>query len=123
MCRYRFLAGKVYSRGKSDCGDIDILITRPTDDGKTHAGMAYCVLLPVVLKQQIGIISHLLRDLHAARILTEDLALPEDPNDLEVIYRGLCRLPREGARRRRIDFLTVPWLCRGAALLYYTVGI
>ncbi|KAF8339275.1 DNA polymerase lambda [Amanita rubescens] len=93
-----------FRRGKADCGDIDILITRPTDDGKTHA----------------GVLPHLLRDLHAAKILTEDLALPEDPNDLEAIYRGLCRLPREGARRRRIDFLTVPWQSRGAALLYYT---
>ena len=25
-------------RGKETCGDIDILITRPTDDGKTHIG-------------------------------------------------------------------------------------
>ena len=47
MCRYRFLAVKANSRGKVDCGDIDILITRPTDDGKTHAGMAYCILLPI----------------------------------------------------------------------------
>lgn len=29
------------SRGKADCGDIDILITRPTDDGKTHAGTSH----------------------------------------------------------------------------------
>ncbi|KAF8624035.1 hypothetical protein AX15_006059 [Amanita polypyramis BW_CC] len=93
-----------FRRGKADCGDIDILITRPTDDGKTHS----------------GILSRLLQDLHAARILTEDLALPEDPNDLEAIYHGLCRLPEEGSRRRRIDFLTVPWHSRGAALLYYT---
>ncbi len=28
-----------YRRGKADCGDIDIMITRcPDDDGKTHAG-------------------------------------------------------------------------------------
>ncbi|KAF9458134.1 hypothetical protein BDZ94DRAFT_1201680 [Collybia nuda] len=93
-----------YRRGKADCGDIDIMITRPTDDGKTHQGA-----LP-----------RLLRDLHAAGILTEDLAVPEDPNDLETIYRGLCRIPKDGARRRRIDFLTVPWQSRGAALLYYT---
>ncbi|KAK2460439.1 hypothetical protein APHAL10511_007604 [Amanita phalloides] len=93
-----------FRRGKADCGDIDILVTRPVDDGKTHA----------------GILSKLLRDLHAARILTEDLALPEDPSGLEAIYRGLCRLPKDCARRRRIDFLTVPWQSRGAALLYYT---
>ncbi|KAG6849013.1 hypothetical protein H0H93_011996 [Arthromyces matolae] len=94
-----------YRRGKADCGDIDIMITRPPGDGKTHA----------------GVLPKLLDKLHAAGILTEDLALPEDPHDLEAIYRGLCRLPhREGSRRRRIDFLTVPWASRGAALLYYT---
>ncbi|KAF8056043.1 DNA polymerase lambda [Lyophyllum atratum] len=94
-----------YRRGKADCGDIDILITRPTDDGNTHK----------------GVLSRLLKALHIAGILTEDLALPENPDDLEAIYRGLSRVPgREGARRRRIDFLTVPWHSRGAALLYYT---
>jgi DNA polymerase lambda len=68
------------------------------------------------------VLSRLLGDLHTAGILTEDLALPEDPDDLEATYRGLCRIPKEGARRRRIDFLTVPWQSRGAALLYYTVN-
>lgn len=28
----------VLFRGKMDCGDIDILLTRSTEDGKTHAG-------------------------------------------------------------------------------------
>ncbi|ESK89489.1 dna polymerase lambda [Moniliophthora roreri MCA 2997] len=97
-----------YRRGKADCGDIDILITRPIHDGKTHE----------------GVLSRLLARLRAENILTEDLALPEhDPEegDLEAIYRGLCCLPeKEGARRRRIDFLTVPWKSKGAALLYYT---
>ncbi|PPQ72029.1 hypothetical protein CVT26_006719 [Gymnopilus dilepis] len=94
-----------YRRGKATCGDIDILITRPTDDGLTHR----------------GVLPRLLRELHAAGILTEDLATLDNPNDLEGIYRGLCRLPNEeGSKRRRIDFLTVPWKSRGAALLYYT---
>lgn len=94
-------------RGKADCGDIDILITRPVDDGKTHA----------------GILAPLFRELHAIGILTEDLSVPEDCNDLEAVYHGLCCLPVEGSRRRRIDFLTVPWASKGAALLYYTVGL
>ncbi|KAG6907586.1 hypothetical protein DXG01_008343, partial [Tephrocybe rancida] len=94
-----------YRRGKADCGDIDIMITRPPQDGTTHE----------------GVLPKLLARLHAAGIITEDLALPEDPGDLEAIYRGLCRAPgREGSKRRRIDFLTVPWASRGAALLYYT---
>ncbi|KAJ7800816.1 DNA polymerase lambda [Mycena olivaceomarginata] len=93
-----------FRRGKADCGDIDIMITRCPDDGKTHA----------------GILHHLLKALHEAKIITEDLALPENPFDDEAIYRGLCHLPQFGSRRRRIDFLTVPWKSRGAALLYYT---
>ncbi|KAF9016733.1 Nucleotidyltransferase [Hymenopellis radicata] len=93
-----------YRRGKADCGDIDIMITREPSDGKTHA----------------GILAKLLQKLHDVRILTDDLALPENPWDLEAIYRGLCHLPKDGSRKRRIDFLTVPWKSRGAALLYYT---
>ncbi|PBK99506.1 hypothetical protein ARMGADRAFT_919392 [Armillaria gallica] len=94
-----------YRRGKADCGDIDIMITRcPDDDGKTHA----------------GVLGKLLKKLREADIITEDLAVPENIGDLEAIYRGLCHLPQEGSRQRRIDFLTIPWKSRGAALLYYT---
>ncbi len=63
----------------------------------------------------------LLKKLHEADIITEDLAVPENIRDLEAIYRGLCHLPQKGSRQRRIDFLTIPWKSRGAALLYYTV--
>ncbi|KIK66377.1 hypothetical protein GYMLUDRAFT_193030 [Collybiopsis luxurians FD-317 M1] len=94
-----------YRRGKADCGDIDILITRCPDDGRTHKG---------VLRQLID-------KLHKAGILTEDLALPDYSKPLEAVYHGICRLPNvKGARRRRIDFLTVPWSSKGGALLYYT---
>ncbi|OCH87702.1 hypothetical protein OBBRIDRAFT_837179 [Obba rivulosa] len=92
-----------YRRGKADCGDIDILVTRPTDDGKTHR----------------GVLRRLLSELHVQGVLTEDLCLPDDFNDLELVYRGLCRKDAHSARRR-IDFLTVPYESRGAALLYYT---
>lgn len=93
-----------FRRGKATCGDIDILVTRPTSDGMTHAG-----LLPELLAR-----------LHATKILTEDLALPDDFSALELCYRGLCKLPEPDAKRRRIDILCVPWESRGAALLYYT---
>lgn len=49
-------------RGQADCGDIDILITRPTDDGKSHS----------------GILNHLLEALHDKNIITEDLAVPDE---------------------------------------------
>ncbi|KAG2031986.1 hypothetical protein BDR03DRAFT_874841 [Suillus americanus] len=93
-----------FRRGKATCGDIDIIVTRSTSDGITHAG-----LLPELLAR-----------LHAAKILTEDLALPDDFSALELCYRGLCKRPEPDAKRRRIDILCVPWENRGAALLYYT---
>ena len=68
-----------------------------------------------------GILTRLLPILRKKEIITEDLAIPEDMNSLECVYRGLCRLPQRSSCRRRIDFLTVPWESRGAALLYYTV--
>ncbi|KAJ2931934.1 hypothetical protein H1R20_g5152, partial [Candolleomyces eurysporus] len=73
------------------------------------------------LIKPIGVLPRLLEALHSAGILTEDLAIPDDLYDLEATYRGLCRLPDvPNSKRRRIDFLTVPWKARGAALLYYT---
>ncbi|KAL5498395.1 hypothetical protein ACEPAH_2537 [Sanghuangporus vaninii] len=92
-----------YRRGAETCGDIDILMTRPTDDGKTHR----------------GVLRLLLKELHLQGILTEDLAIPEDFSDLEQTYRGLCRRD-EGSPRRRIDILAVPYHERGGALIYYT---
>lgn len=76
-----------------------------------------------VAHRLVGILPRLLQELHVANILTEDLAVPEDPDDLEAIYRGLCHIPNKDSKRRRIDFLTVPWKSKGAALLYYTVNI
>ncbi|KAJ3556163.1 hypothetical protein NM688_g2180 [Phlebia brevispora] len=92
-----------FRRGKADCGDIDIMITRPTDDGRTHG----------------GVLRYLLHELRKRGIVTEDLCVPEDWDDLELVYRGLCRKD-SGSRRRRIDFLAVPYESRGAARLYYT---
>ncbi|KAI1791356.1 hypothetical protein LXA43DRAFT_1140537 [Ganoderma leucocontextum] len=92
-----------FRRGKSTCGDIDVLITRPIDDSKTHQ----------------GVLRRLLAELHRKGVITEDLCLPDDFDDLELVYRGLCRRDSRSLRRR-IDFLTVPWASRGAALLYYT---
>lgn len=87
-------------RGKADCGDIDILMTRPIDDGKTHAGInlprfnfcshSHCAS---------GILRHLLRELRLADIITDDLALPDSYDSLEATYRGLCR--RDSLSRKR----------------------
>ncbi|KAH9996416.1 hypothetical protein BJV74DRAFT_883693 [Russula compacta] len=100
-----------YRRGKATCGDIDVMITRSTDDGRTHA----------------GILPKLLSALRSAGIVTEDLSLSPDASDnLECTYRGLCIRPTKAGQhkqpriQRRIDILAIPWECRGAALIYYT---
>ena len=95
-----------------------------------------------------GVLRRLLADLHRKGVVTEDLCLPDDFDDLELVYRGLCRRNSRSLRRRigtsalrlhprlncsefraacssRLrsaspDFLTIPWTSRGAALLYYT---
>ncbi|KAH9060656.1 hypothetical protein EDB87DRAFT_1614601 [Lactarius vividus] len=103
-----------YRRGKSTCGDIDIMVTRPPDDGRTHA----------------GILPKLLSALRSAAIITEDLVslAPDATDSLEVTYRGLCVCPSKPGQespsrsqiRRRIDILAIPWESRGAALIYFT---
>lgn len=103
-----------YRRGKSTCGDIDIMVTRPPDDGRTHA----------------GILPKLLSALRSAGIITEDLLslAPDATDSLEVTYRGLCIRPTKPGQespsrsqiRRRIDILAIPWESRGAALIYFT---
>lgn len=75
---------------------------------------------PDPINARTGVLRTLLEQLRAAGVITEDLAVPDDFSDLELVYRGLCKLPGPGAKRRRIDFLCVPWESRGAALLYYT---
>lgn len=47
-----------------------------------------------------GLLKRLLKELHVRRILTEDLAVPDDFNDLEQTYRGLCRRDHTSPRRR-----------------------
>ncbi|QRW26318.1 DNA polymerase beta palm [Rhizoctonia solani] len=72
-------------QGKQTCGDVDILMTRPTNDGKSHRGMLLNKLLPV---------------LHSQQLLSHDLAVPDDENDLEAKYMGLCQLHSDTLMRR-----------------------
>lgn len=92
-----------FRRGKATCGDIDILITRSTADGGSHRGLLR-KLLPI---------------LHARKLVTHDLASPDDENELEAKYMGLCQLHSD-TLMRRIDILTIPYDQWGAALLYFT---
>ncbi|KAF8602211.1 Nucleotidyltransferase, partial [Ceratobasidium sp. AG-I] len=92
-----------FRRGKATCGDIDILITRSTTDGGSHRGLLR-KLLPI---------------LHGRKLVTHDLSSPDDDNELEAKYMGLCQLHSD-TLMRRIDILTIPCDQWGAALLYFT---
>ncbi|KDN44631.1 hypothetical protein RSAG8_05396, partial [Rhizoctonia solani AG-8 WAC10335] len=92
-----------FRRGKPTCGDIDILITRPTSDGGSHRGL----------------LNKLLPMLHSQKLLSHDLAVPDDENELEAKYMGLCQLHSD-TLMRRIDILTIPCEQWGSALLYFT---
>ena len=89
------------NRGKETCGDIDILITRPNDDRRTHAG----VYLPLHNRKTltlaaIGVVQKLLNHLHEYGIITEDLSIPDNWYSLELVYRGLCRKDSDSPHRR-----------------------
>ncbi|BGP38323.1 hypothetical protein JCM10449v2_002254 [Rhodotorula kratochvilovae] len=87
-----------YRRGAESSGDIDLLVTRDPSDGKTHEGM----------------IKRLWRRLSRAGIAQFELSIPDGWDDLD------AKLPREGAKMRRIDVLGVPWDEMPAALIYFT---
>ncbi|BFY98579.1 hypothetical protein BsWGS_01619 [Bradybaena similaris] len=87
-----------YRRGKPTCGDVDVVITHP--DGKSHKG-----------------ISHKLRSkLKESGFLTDDLFVSWD----EKIYWGVCKLPGENRKHRRLDIIVVPYEEYACALMHFT---
>ncbi|XP_065185298.1 DNA polymerase lambda-like [Sycon ciliatum] len=89
-----------YRRGKSTCGDVDILITHP--DGRSHH----------------NIFKPLLEKLHETDFLTDDLVSAEFNGDQQK-YFGVCRLGPDRLHRR-LDIITVPYKELPCALLYFT---
>jgi len=51
-------------------------------------------------KSTLGVLQHLLRQLHEEGILTGDLGTPEDDCALEAKYMGICRRSPEDKMRR-----------------------
>ncbi|XP_075922374.1 DNA polymerase lambda isoform X1 [Petromyzon marinus] len=90
-----------YRRGKSSCGDVDVLVTHP--DGRSHA-----LALPRILAS-----------LHASGFLTDDL-VSHDEGGSQHKYMGVCRLPGPASRHRRLDLIAVPHAEFACALLYFT---
>ncbi|XP_053167172.1 DNA polymerase lambda isoform X3 [Hemicordylus capensis] len=90
-----------FRRGKSTCGDVDILVTHP--NGHSHQ----------------GVFSKLLDSLRQSGFLTDDLVSQED-NGNQKKYLGVCRLLGPGRRHRRLDIIVVPYSEFACALLYFT---
>ncbi|XP_048464991.1 DNA polymerase lambda [Rhincodon typus] len=95
------LACGSYRRGRSTCGDVDVLITHP--DGKSHQ----------------GVFSKILAGLRDTGFLTDDLVSQEESGDQKK-YLGVCRLPGPGHRHRRLDIIVVPYSEFACALMYFT---
>ncbi|XP_009636402.1 DNA polymerase lambda isoform X2 [Egretta garzetta] len=90
-----------YRRGKSTCGDVDVLVTHP--DGQSHR----------------GVFNKLLDSLRRSGFLTDDLVTQEDNGDQKK-YLGVCCLPGPARRHRRLDIIVVPYSEFACALLYFT---
>nr|XP_057947688.1 DNA polymerase lambda [Doryrhamphus excisus] len=90
-----------YRRGKTTCGDVDVLISHP--DGKSHR----------------GVFSKVLQSLHDSGFLTDDLVSHEENGDQKK-YMGVCRLPGPQHRHRRLDIIVVPYKEFACALMYFT---
>lgn len=90
-----------YRRGRAMCGDVDVLITHP--DGKSHEGVL-CKILQI---------------LHESNFLTDDLAVPHDGGSPRK-YMGVCKLPEEGSKHRRLDIFVVPQEEFACSLLAFT---
>jgi DNA polymerase/3'-5' exonuclease PolX len=99
-----------YRRGKSDCGDVDIVIARPNIDNGNELFLIF---------------DHILRKLIQQGFLVDHLSQPSWSDDMankpkHFKYMGICKLPGLDTIHHHIDILVVPWIHLGAALLYFT---
>ena len=89
-----------YRRGKPTCGDVDIIVSHP--DGKSHE----------------GVMTKLLENLKSTGFLTDDLTLADNGQHRK--YLGVCKLPGENTKHRRLDIIVVPYNEWACSLLYFT---
>nr|QDO16408.1 DNA polymerase beta [Lingulodinium polyedra] len=92
-----------YRRGKAECGDIDLLITRPDFTSTSRAANSGGALL-----------KGFLQSLREAGYLTDDLAAGNTK------YMGACRLPGPGRLHRRLDVRCLPADQFHFGTLYFT---
>ena len=89
-----------YRRGKRTCGDVDVIVSHP--DGKSHE----------------GVMTKLLDSLKSSGFLTDDLTFAENGEHRK--YLGVCKLPGENTKHRRLDIIVVPYNEWACSLLYFT---
>ncbi|EDO35929.1 predicted protein [Nematostella vectensis] len=89
-----------YRRGKSTCGDVDVLVSHP--DGKSHH----------------GVMGPLLCELKSSGFLTDDLVSADIEDQKK--YMGVCKLPGEDTKHRRLDIIVVPYNEWACAIVYFT---
>ncbi|XP_038046453.1 DNA polymerase lambda-like [Patiria miniata] len=91
-----------YRRGKTTCGDVDVLITHP--DGRSHRGA----------------LGKILDGLRAKGFITDDLVRQGDDEEEQKKYMGVCKLPGENHKYRRLDIIVAPYSQYYCALMHFT---
>ncbi|XP_022796242.1 DNA polymerase lambda-like [Stylophora pistillata] len=89
-----------YRRGKPTCGDVDVIVSHP--DGKSHE----------------GVMAKLLERLKSTGLITDDLTLSDSGEHRK--YLGVCKLPGEDTKHRRLEIIVVPYNEWACSLLYFT---
>lgn len=102
------VAAGSFRRGKKDCGDVDVLLTWRAGAHNTHAQRAR-VLSTVVEELGEFLTDH----------LTETSA-SDSKDDGPASYMGICRLPYDASKHRRIDIKVYHPDQWPFALLYFT---
>ena len=98
---FQVTIGGSYRRGSKDSGDIDFIITCP------EAGID---------RVRTVVVNQLVPKLFSQGFLKAALAATSGDGTK---WHGACCLPGQTVWRR-IDFLLVPWMEMGAALIYFT---
>jgi DNA polymerase IV len=93
-----------YRRGATDCGDIDVLITKPSASIPHLHSIVFGTLIPSLTK---------------SGFLKCKLATSSKTDDNGTKWHGVSCLP-DSKIWRRLDILLVPSDQMGAALLYFT---
>ena len=92
-----------YRRGRTECGDVDVLVTTIDPHGKVDS-----------------ILQRLTTALERQRFLIERLGKDKQASTGAHTYLGICKVKKEGAIARRVDIKVYPTYQFGFAIMYFT---